>query len=230
MSAKTAQYYEVRSGQHRNNHNLSITIGNEVIRLYTDGNGLMREIRDSEGHPFIRQEIAEIFAQQPADAGWVVLPRPADAPEPPEEIVPVDVSDVGAITFTSDRIAGRLKEALLSAKEKDTLLAIKDQQIAQLNAKIAKQEEVIGELQRDNNRLLAEKEAYQPERPAVPQRQAYSAPAAPMVNKRGKYTKAQKGKSTDLVANDSSVGTLRDQDPGNPIDLGGLDDIPRVEE
>lgn len=228
MSLPKAHFYQVRSTQHANLHNLSVTIGNDVAHLYTDGDGLMRIIRDSEGHPFIPREVALVFAEQPVDNGWVITPLPEDEPEPPEEIVPVDVhSETGQLVFTTDKIAGRLKEALLAVRDKNTLLELKDRAIKSLKERVLELEAEKEQLERENTTLLAKLSQHAPE-PALTESKQPAAPAAPMI-KHGKFAKARKNRATEVAADDSSVGTYREQNPDPTPNFTGLDDIPHTE-
>lgn len=234
MSTPTTEYYQIQSNRHRNLHNLCVTVnGDKVIHLYTDGTGLMREIRDGEGHPFISKDVAKVFLEHPADSGWLITPLAADEPEPPEEIVPIDVGDTGTITFTSDRLAGRLREVILTLKEKEALLAEKDNTILALQATIRSFDIERENLQKELQQAQMDLNETQLDRPVIPEETQQPTAPAPMIEK-GKFVKAKRGRPTRLSANDASVTTLLEaqanNEPFQGYGSGDLNDIPQMEE
>lgn len=232
MSTAPAEYYRIQSSRHRNLHNLCVTVNDKVIHLYTDSTGLMREIRDGEGHPFIAKAVAKVFLEHPADSGWLITPLSTDEPEPPEEVVPIDVGDNGTITFTSDRLAGRLREIILSLKEKEALLAEKDNTILALQAAIRSFEVERENLQKELHLAQIDLNETQFDRPVMPGETQQPAAPAPMIEK-GKFVKAKRGRPTKLSANDASVTTLLEtqanNEPYQEYDTDDLSDIPQME-
>jgi hypothetical protein len=214
------QFYHVRSGKHFNLSNLSMTVGHTRYQLYTDGFGVLREIRDGEGHPFISEEIGLALQTFPPNEGWTIEPVGADEPEPPEEIIPVDITSTGEIIQASGTMSSRLRESIAQVKHRDTILVMYENQIEGLKATIAQQAQQIGELEREIASIPRHSEPFVTE-------DEDDNPPAPMIRK-GRMVPPRKNVPTTLYANDSSVSTLQQAQAEVPVvNLADLDDIPR---
>ncbi len=216
-----AQFYHVRSGKHFNLNNLSMTVGHQRFDLYTDATGILREIRDGEGHPFISEGVALALKEFPAAEQWLIVPVLPDEPEPPEEVIPVDITPTGQVVQASGTLANRLRESISQVKHRDSILLMYEQQIATLKAQITDQQRQISELERE---LVALPRLHEPEMLDVEQ----DNPPAPMIRK-GRLAPPRINVPTVLHADDASISTLREAEAVLPVPhLADLDDIPRM--
>lgn len=224
-----AEFYRVSSGVHRNVANLTMTIGNRPYQLYTDADGILREVRDGEGHPFISAPLALALKEFPARDGWVIQAVGPDEPEPPLEVIPVEVNEYGHIRPASGAtLVGKLGEAVQSGKRLETMVELGEETRKQLAARL---EEVIRERDQWRARageLEAQLALLQEDRPIVSVPEDEQQPPAPMIGKSGKLTRARRGKLTEVLADDSSVATLQLGDEPEPPVGNDLDDIPRT--
>jgi hypothetical protein len=227
-TTSTAQFFRVRSSKHHNLSNLSMTIGNRRVELYTDNMGILREIREGGGHPFISADVAHALEGMPATDGWVAIPISQDEPEPEEEVVPVEITESGGIRLASGNVAARLTEVLHEKRHLNTLLAMHERRSDELLAEIAVYKSKSEEDEQIIRLLQEEVASLQLDRPTLVTPPEDQMPAAPMVGKGGRLVKARKNHITELHADDGSVATLEAEQDKIQVDMSALDDIPRT--
>lgn len=208
-SDEMLERYRVTTDVHRNIRTAVTISSGAVVHLYTDSHGVLREMRNGEGHPILSGEVAAIFTSMPETAGWkAVQVSPEEESSLETEIVPVQHQPDAALANSfggGGTLASRVRELIETVAAQESV-------IANLRKREFELEEQLAQATRPSELLLSNTEV-PPDGLGVNER-----PAAPMVEQGRVVPAKAAGRGRGRPTTAASASELVDRD--------ALDDIP----